>query len=233
MKKQEDAPDAELLQLEAELRALAARDRAEVRMSPAGTEALAQGVAAGFAAGAAAAYRRRLLWRGAALLVACVGGVLLADLWLADREEAPVAYAPSQAERESAHVAVAESSVPPADEPAPMLCNNLPEVEEAAESAEVDCLPPPEPTPAVAVARSYIPVSQLAPSVSHVARARKAAPSVAVRAARKAGARAVGLVGKQAAPVQAAALAISPRELPTTPRALLQYLFRHLTPQRR
>ncbi|MGN0875593.1 MAG: hypothetical protein ACI4OZ_10465 [Akkermansia sp.] len=231
MKKQEEAPDAELLQLEAELRALVARDRAEVRMSPAGTEALAQGVAAGFAAGAAAAYRRRLLWRGAALLVACVGGVLLADLWLADREEAPVAYAPSQAERESAHVAVAESSVPPADEPAPMLCNNLPEVEEAAESVEVDCLPPPEPE--VAVARSYIPVSQLVPSVSPAAHTRKAAPSVAVRAARKAGARAMGLVGKQAAPVQAAALAISPRELPTTPRALLQYLFRHLTPQRR
>lgn len=232
MKKQEDAPDAELLQLEAELRALAARDRAEVRMSSAGTEALAQGVAAGFAAGAAAAYRRRLLWRGAALLVACAGGVLLADLWLVDREEAPVAYAPLPVARESAHVAVAESSVPPADEPAPMLCNNLPEVAEDAESEEEDCLPPPESAPAVAVARSCSPVPQLAPSVSPAAHTRKAAPSVAARA-RKAGARAMGLVGKQAAPVQAAALAISPRELPTTPCALLQYLFRHLTPQRR
>lgn len=233
MKKQENAPDAELLQLEAELRALAARDRAEVRMSSAGTEALAQGVAAGFAAGAAAAYRRRLLWRGAALLVACAGGVLLADLWLVDRDEAPVAYAPSPVARESAHVAVAESSVPPADEPAPMLCNNLPEVAEAAESAEEDCLPPPESAPAVAVARSCSPVPQLAPSVSPAAHTRKAAPSVDVHAARKASARAMGVVGKQATPVQAAALAISPRELPTTPCALLQYLFRHLTPHRR
>lgn len=229
MKKQEDAPDAELLQLEAELRALAARDRAEVRMSSAGTEALAQGVAAGFAAGAAAAYRRRLLWRGAALLVACVGGVLLADLWLVDREEAPVAYAPLPVARESAPDAVAEFSVPLADESADKLCNNLPE---DAESEEEDCLPPPESAPAVAVARSCSPVPQLDPSVSPAAHTRKAAPSVAARA-RKAGARAMGLVGKQAAPVQAAALAISPRELPTTPRALLQYLFRHLTPHRR
>ena len=232
MKKQEDAPDAELLQLEAELRALAARDRAEVRMSSAGTEALAQGVAAGFAAGAAAAYRRRLLWRGAALLVACVGGVLLADLWLVDREEAPVAYAPSPVARESAHVAVAEFSVPLSDESADKLCNNLPEVAEAAESAEEDCLPPPESAPAVAVARSCSPVPQLAPSVSPAAHTRKAAPSVDARA-RKSAARAMGVVGKQAAPVQADALAISPRELPTTPRALLQYLFRHLTPHRR
>ncbi len=230
MKKQEEAPDAELLQLEAELRALAARDRAEVRMSPAGTEALEKGVAAGFAAGAAAAYRRRLFWRGAALLVACVGGVLLADLWLADREEPPVAYAQSQAERESAHVAVAESSVPPADEPAPMLCNNLPEVEEVEESAEEDCLPPP--APEVAVARACYLVQEAAPSVSHVACARKAASAVAVHA-RKAAARAVWGVGKQAASVQAAALVSSPRELPTTPRALLQYFFRHLKPQPR
>ncbi|MDD6813879.1 MAG: hypothetical protein PUD60_05715 [Akkermansia muciniphila] len=220
MKKQEEAPDAELLQLEAELRALAARDRAEVRLSPAGTEALEKGVAAGFAAGAAAAYRRRLFWRGAALLVACVGGVLLADLWLADREETPVAYAQSQAERESAHVAVAESSVPPADEPAPMLCNNLPEVEEEAEeSAEEDCLP--QPAPEVAVARACYLVQEAAPSVSHVA------------CARKASARAVWGVGKQAASVQPAALVSSPRELPTTPHALLQYFFRHLKPQPR
>ncbi len=230
MKKQEEAPDAELLQLEAELRALAARDRAEVRMSPAGTEALEKGVAAGFAAGAAAAYRRRLFWRGAALLVACVGGVLLADLWLADREEPPVAYAQSQAERESAHVAVDESSVPPADEPAPMLCNNLPEVEEAEESAEEDCLPPP--ASEVAAARACYLVQEAAPSVSHVACARKAASAVAVHA-RKAAARAVWGVGKQAASVQAAALVSSPRELPTTPRALLQYFFRHLKPQPR
>lgn len=231
MKKKEEAPDAELLQLEAELRALAARDRAEVRLSSAGTEALEKGVAAGFAAGAAAAYRRRLFWRGAALLVACVGGVLLADLWLADREETPVAYAQSQAERESAHVAVAESSVPPADEPAPMLCNNLPEVEEEAEeSAEEDCLPPP--APEVAVARACYLVQEAAPSVSHVACARKAASAVAVHA-RKAAARAVWGAGKQAASVQAAALVSSPRELPTTPRALLQYFFRHLKPQPR
>ena len=220
MKKKEEAPDAELLQLEAELRALAARDRAEVRMSPAGTKALEKGVAAGFAAGAAAAYRRRLFWRGAALLVACVGGVLLADLWLADREETPVAYAQSPVARESARVAVAESSVPPADEPAPMLCNNLPELEEAEESAEEDCLP--QPAPEVAVARACYLVPEAAPSVSHVA-----------VHARKAAARAVWGVGKQAASVQAAALVSSPRELPTTPRALLQYFFRHLKPQPR
>lgn len=79
--------EADLLQTEKELRELAARDHAEIRMSDKATDSLKHSLDAAAAAGVSSVYTRRWL-KAAAILTVCVGGTMYA-IWEDDSTSLP------------------------------------------------------------------------------------------------------------------------------------------------
>lgn len=82
-----EALEADLLQTEKELRELAARDHAEIRMTDEATDRLKHSLDAAAAAGVSSVYTRRWL-KIAAILTVCVGGTMYA-VWEDDSTSQP------------------------------------------------------------------------------------------------------------------------------------------------
>lgn len=158
--------EADLLQTEKELRELAARDHAEIRMSDKATDSLKHSLDAAAAAGVSSVYTRRWL-KAAAILTVCVGGTMYA-IWEDDSTSLPSPL-PSLAQVEGVSARAVQTG------PAVRLVAVSETAEDAAYEAECDeavivqNTAEPEPEPVVRPAAPQVAVARLVPPPAAVA----------------------------------------------------------------